>query len=58
MKRSWVVNCLVSSVLGCAAGSFLNLAVSFSSIYYGILAVLAILAATLNIACGPDKKDK
>ena len=56
MKRSYGVHLFICLVLGGAVGSWMSLAVSTSSIYYGVLAILAVIASILNIICGADKK--
>lgn len=57
MKRSYVVHCFICAILGVAVGSWMQLAISQSSILYGALAILAFIASVLNIICGADKKD-
>ena len=52
MKRSVLVHLFICIVLGGAVGSWLHLAVSQQSFYYGVLAIMACVASVLNIACG------
>lgn len=56
MKRSYGVNCFISAILGGAVGTWMYLAVSQSSIFYGVLAILAVIALVLNCICGADRK--
>lgn len=58
MKRSNGVHWFICLVLGGAVGSFLSLAVSMSSFYYGVLTIFAVIGCVLNIICGPDTKGK
>lgn len=58
MKRSNGVHLFICVVLGGAVGVFLNLAVSLSSFYYGVLTILAVIGCVLNTICGPDTKGK
>ena len=52
MKRSNLVHTFITIVLGLTAGSFISLAVSLSSIYCGVLAMLAAAALVLHAICG------
>jgi len=57
MKRS-ITHLFICFALGCAAGSFSGNAIENSSIFYGILAVIAIIALVLHVSRGPGKSDK
>ena len=58
MKRTIVINIIISVILGGATGSFMQLAVSMSSTYFGVLAIGSAIGCVLNILCGPDKQKK
>lgn len=56
MKRSIGVHWIICSVLGMTVGFWTVEAVLEDDVFFGILAILAIIASLLNIACGPDKE--
>ena len=58
MKRTLVINIIISVILGGASCSFMQLAVSMSSTYFGVLAIGAGIGCFLNTLCGPDKKKR
>lgn len=58
MKRTLVINIIISAILGGASGSFMQLAVSMSNTYLGVLAIGSAIGCILNMLCGPDKEKK
>ena len=56
LKRTRTVNTIISVILGITSGSFIQLAVSMSSTYFGVLGIISAIGALLNIICGPEKK--
>ena len=58
MKRTNFANCIISGVLGFAVYNFLQTAISQRSMGYGIFCVIAVIAFTLNVVCGPDNSKK
>lgn len=58
LKRTLVINTIISVILGGAAAAFLQLAVAMSSTYFGVLAICSAIGCMLNILCGPNRKEK
>lgn len=56
MKRSIIVHWIICVVLGSTAGFWTVEAILESNLFLGILAILAVIASLLNVACGPDKE--
>jgi thiamine kinase-like enzyme len=57
MKRYFAVHFFTCLVLGFAVGSWMVSAVLRSNIFYGVLAILAVIALVLNVICVFDEID-
>lgn len=56
LKRTRTVNWFISTTLGFSIGSFGLLAIQKSDFFFGIQAVVAVIAAVLHVLCEDDIK--